>query len=95
MPNQHLCSVLYFILLTLNNKVNLIFYDNLGCMVSANNETNVVVFWLFLPSVVALCLLSSCCFFCQISYLLSFVLPMMKLSKSIHYMEYELMIKNL
>jgi len=26
---------------------------------------------------------------------LSFVLPMMKLSKSIHYMEYELMIKNL
>jgi len=25
----------------------------------------------------------------------SFVLPMMKLSKSIHYMEYELMIKNL
>ena len=29
------------------------------------------------------------------SPLLSFVLPMMKLSKSIHYMEYELMIKNL
>ena len=29
------------------------------------------------------------------SSLLSFVLPMMKLSKSIHYMEYELMIKNL
>jgi hypothetical protein len=27
--------------------------------------------------------------------LLSFVLPMMKLSKSIHYMAYELMIKNL
>ena len=29
------------------------------------------------------------------SPLLSFVLPMMKLCKSIHYMEYELMIKNL
>ena len=29
------------------------------------------------------------------SPLLSFVLPMMKLSKSIHYMEYELMVKNL
>ena len=29
------------------------------------------------------------------SSLLSFVLLMMKLSKSIHYMEYELMIKNL
>ena len=29
------------------------------------------------------------------SPLISFVLPMMKLSKSIHYMEYELMIKNL
>ena len=29
------------------------------------------------------------------SPLLSFVLPMMKLSKSIHYMKYELMIKNL
>ena len=29
------------------------------------------------------------------SPLLSFILPMMKLSKSIHYMEYELMIKNL
>ena len=29
------------------------------------------------------------------SPLLSFALPMMKLSKSIHYMEYELMIKNL
>ena len=43
----------------------------------------------------SLCLLSSYCFFCRISPLLSFVLPMMKLSKSIHYMEYELMIKNL
>ena len=29
------------------------------------------------------------------SPLISFILPMMKLSKSIHYMEYELMIKNL
>ena len=29
------------------------------------------------------------------SPLLSFILPMMKLSKSIHYMKYELMIKNL
>ena len=45
----------------------------------------------------SLCLLSSCCFFLPNlpSPLLSFVLLMMKLSKSIHYMEYELMIKNL
>ena len=28
-------------------------------------------FWLFLPSAAALCLLSNCCFFCQISPLLS------------------------
>ena len=51
------------------------------------------------PSAAALCLLSSSCFFFAksplSSPLLSFVLPMMKLSKSIHYMEYELMIKNL
>ena len=49
------------------------------------------------PSAAALCLLSSSCFFLPNlpSPLLSFVLPMMKLSKSIHYMEYELIIKNL
>ena len=45
----------------------------------------------------SLCLLSCCCFFLPNlpSPLMSFILPMMKLSKSIHYMEYELMIKNL
>ena len=44
-----------------------------------------------------LCFGCSTCFFLPNlpSPLLSFVLPMMKLSKSIHYMEYELMIKNL
>ena len=40
-----------------------------------------------------LCYESSTCFFAKSP--LSFVLPMMKLSKSIHYMEYELMSKNL
>ena len=30
-----------------------------------------IYFWLFLPSAATLCLLSSCCFFCQISPLLS------------------------
>ena len=64
------------------------------CLAACNCSSN---FWLFLPSAAALCLLSSCCFFFAKSPLSSplLYLPMIKLSKSIHYMEYELMIKNL
>ena len=57
-------------------------------------------FWLFLPSATALCLLSSCFFFSndeivQLSSPLLSLLPMMKLSNSRNYLEYELMIMNL
>ena len=73
--------------------VMLLFLGSSTCFFFAKSPLSSICCHLSYP----LCFGSSTCYFLPNlpSPLLSFVLPMMKLFKSIHYMEYKLMIKNL